>query len=114
MPPLTDPERLKHYRRALNDWKYSGCVEYSQRADEWVRSELGLTQRAFSQMMWEYVIGGGQIDEVPETRCEYLEHEFHHDLRLKVKGRTVYVETRLLMEHDIEDTTIHVVNVHDA
>jgi hypothetical protein len=114
MPPLTDPERLKHYRNALSNWKWSGYVEYSQLANEWVRSELELTRRAFSQMMWEYVIGGGEIDEVRETRTEYLEHEFHHDLRFDVGGRMVYVETRLLMEHDIEDTSIYVVNVHDA
>lgn len=114
MPPLTDPRRLEHYRKALTNWRYVGYVVYSKAADEWIRSELGLTQRAFSQKMWEYVVAGGEIDEVPETREEYSEHEFHHDLRFKMRGRATYVETRLLMEHDIDDTTIHVVNVHDA
>ena len=114
MPPLTDPERLEHYRKALTNWRYSGYVAYSQLADEWIRSELGQTQRAFSQRIWEHVIGGGEIDEVRETRPEYLVHQFHHDLWFEVGGRMVYVETRLLMERDIEDTTIYVVNIHDA
>lgn len=114
MAPLTDPRRSEHYRQALSNWKYTGYVRYSRPAAEWIRSELELTERAFSQKMWEHVVTGGRIDEVRETREEYSEHEFHHDLRFDVMGRATYVETRLLMEHDIDDTTIHVVNVHDA
>jgi hypothetical protein len=114
MPPLTDLERLRHYRHALSDWNCGGYVNYASLADEWIRSELGVTQRAFSRLLWEYVNGGGRIDEVRELRQEYSEHEFHYDLRLPVGGRAVYVETRLIIERDINDTTIHVVNVHDA
>ena len=55
-----------------------------------------------------------EIDEVPERRPEWSEHEFHHDLRLQIGERLVYVETRLLMQRDIADSTISVVNIHDA
>jgi hypothetical protein len=114
MAPLTDAERRRHYFRALSSYECSGYVTFEQRAYEWVRSELGLTGSAFSRLMWEHVKGEGEIGEVRETRREYREHEFHHDLRFAVAGRTIYVETRLLMERDIDDTTINVVNVHDA
>jgi len=115
MPPLTDPERLEHYRSALSRWGCSYYVTYTQLAAEWLRSELGIGTREFSQLLWEYVVlREGRIDEVRETRDEYTGHEFHHDLRLEIDGRMIYVETRLLMETDIEDTTIKVVNVHDA
>ena len=114
MPPLTDPERLRHYREALSSWNFSGYVTWTQRAEEWVRENLpGVTPREVGRLMSEYVRTGGEIDEVPECRAEWSEHEFHHDLRLQIAGRAVYIETRLLMKRDIEDSTIHVVNIHD-
>lgn len=114
MAPLTDPERLRHYRHAISLWHVSGYVNFERRALEWVRQVLGVAARDFSRLICEHVDAGGEIDEVPETRPEYQEHEFHHDLRLTVGDRRIYVETRLLMERDIDDTTIQVVNVHDA
>jgi hypothetical protein len=46
--------------------------------------------------MWEYVNSGGEIDEVPETRPNWVDDfEFHYDLRFKIQGKKVYVETRL-------------------
>lgn len=115
MPPLADPERLRHYREALSSWHCSGCVTWTQRAEEWVRENLpGVTPREVSRLMWEYVRTGGKIDQVVERRPEWSEHEFHHDLRMQIGERLVYVETRLLMERDIADSTINVVNIHDA
>lgn len=116
MPPLTDPERLRHYREALKQWRCSGYVTWTRNAEEWVRKNLpGFTVRAVAQLMWEHVRAGGELDEVPEHRPEWSEHEFHHDLRLQISERVVYIETRLLMnERDIADSTINVVNIHDA
>ena len=116
MPPLTDPERVRHYREALGQWDCSGYVTWTRLAEEWVRGHLpGFTPREVSRLMWEYVRAGGEIDEQPECRPEWSEHAFHHDLRLQVANRVVYIETRLLMdERDIRDSTINVVNIHDA
>lgn len=116
MPPLTDPKRRRHYCEALKQWNWSGYVTWTQQAEEWVRENLpGVTPRGVSRLMWDYVRVGGEIDEVPERRPEWSEHEFHHDLRLQIAERAVYIETRLLMnERDIADSTINVVNIHDA
>jgi hypothetical protein len=116
MPPLTDPERLRHYREALKGWSCSGCVTWECLARQWVRANLpGLTPQEVSRLMWEHVQAGGEIDEVPERRPDWIQHKFHHDLRLRIAGRLVYVETRLLMDdRDVADSTINVVNIHDA
>lgn len=115
MPLLTDPERLRHYREALRTWQCSGCVIWTQRAEEWVRENLpGVTPSEVSRLMWEHVRTGEKIDEVVECRPEWSEHEFHHDLRMRIGERLVYIETRLLMERDIEETIIQVVSIHDA
>ena len=115
MPPLVDPERLRHYREALSSWSCSGYVTWTSLAQEWVFKNLGnITAREVSRLMWEHVRAGGEIDEVPERRPEWSEHESHHDLRLQIGERLVYVETRLLMQRDIADSTISVVNIHDA
>ncbi|HOW18591.1 MAG TPA: hypothetical protein PLC79_06105 [Phycisphaerae bacterium] len=115
MALLTDPERLRHYRQALRSWECTGYVVWSSQAAEWVRANLeGLTTKGVARLMWEYVEAGGEIDEVRETRPEWSEHEYHYDLRFEIDDRRVYIETRLLMEADPEDSTIHVVNAHDA
>lgn len=94
MPPLTDPERVRHYTAALSGWSCSGYVNWTARAQEWVRENLpGVTPREVARLMWEHVQGGGRIDEARETRPEWCEHEFHHDLRLRIGDRDVYVET---------------------
>lgn len=114
MPPLADPERLRHYREALSSWHCSGYVKWTPLAEDWVHKNLvNFSSREVSRLMWKYVQAGGEIDEVPERRPDWSEHEFHHDLRLQIAGRAVYIETRLLMKRDIEDSTIHVVNIHD-
>ena len=113
MAPLTDPERLRHYRWVLAQWQCTGYVTWTRLAEEWVRKNLdGFTPKGIAQLMSDHVASGGEIDEVPETRPEWSEHEFHHDLRFRIGDRLIYIETRLLMERDVEDSTINVVNVH--
>lgn len=113
MASLTDPERLRHYRWVLAQWQCSEYVTWEPLAAEEVRKNLeGFTTKGVAKVMCEYVEGGGEIDEVRETRPEWSEHKFHHDLRLRIGDRLIYIETRLLMEQDIEDSTINVVNVH--
>lgn len=116
MAPLTDPVRLKAYRNALANWKYEGYVRWKEVPACWVRREFaGWTQKAIAEQMYLYVAAGGEIDEQPETREDWLESKFHYDLRIQIGGRRIYIET-LLFYHDPDDPddpTIHVVNVHD-
>ncbi len=115
MAPLTDPVRLNAYRNALRNWKYTGFVTWKEEAARWVRRELeGSPIKEIARLMHEYVEGGGEIDEQRETR-EWLEGEYHYDLRFPIGGRWIYIETLLSFEdpEDPDDPTICVVSIHD-
>jgi hypothetical protein len=67
--------------------------------------------------MSEYVRAGGEIDEVPETRREWSDqYEFHHDLRLTIQKKRVYIETRLnyRLPVVVDESWILVVNIHEC
>jgi hypothetical protein len=117
MPPLTDPERLHCYRNALRNYQCTGYVEFKGRAWDWLQAAFpGLTRRQIAQLLHKHVKDGGEIDEQTETREEWRDrHEFHHDLRVQIKGRLVYFETRLIYKDsdDPDDPLIEVVNAHD-
>ena len=84
MAPLTDPERLRAYKNALDNWAYSGYVRFqlTEQSRHWVRETLGIALNDIGRLMHEYVAAGGEIDEVRETRPEWCsEHKFHYDLR---------------------------------
>ncbi len=65
--------------------------------------------------MYEYVAAGGEIDEVRETRADWKEHEFHHDLRFTIQDIPVYIETRLIYRLPVvpDESLIEVVNIHE-
>lgn len=114
---LTDDDSLRAYRDALSNWPHTGFVEFelTEMAYSWLRRELdGITTRELSRLMWEYVDGGGIIDEVRETRPEWSHYAFHYDLRFPIQGKLVYVETRLIYEPPFkpDNSVILVVNVH--
>ncbi len=117
MARLTDPDRLAAYLDALNNWACEGCISFDKFSKEGARylRELGVKQRELKELMHKYVAAGGEIDEVRE-KSKDSEFEFHHDLRFTIKGRLVYVETRLKYSIPFETlkSTIFVVNVHDA
>jgi hypothetical protein len=114
MAPLTDPRILALFRTALALWNVTGYVTWSRLAREWVERNLeGHTVRGVGREMFEHLEAGGEIDQVKETREEYLEHEHHYDFRIRIGGRLVYLETRLDQE-DPDEPVIHVVNAHDA
>jgi hypothetical protein len=118
MPPLTDPERLQCYRNALKNWNYhEGYVDFKERAWNWLRATFpAFNQRQIAHLLHKYVKDGGEIDEQIETREQWrVLHEFHHDLRVRIKGRLVYFETRLIYRkpNDPDDPRIEVVNAHD-
>jgi len=118
MAPLNDPERLMAYKDALSNWAFEGFVEpeLSDQAYRWIRRELGRFEiKELYRLMHEYVVGGGEVDEVRETRPEWRDaYEFHYDLRFSIHGKPVYVETRLKFRPPFvpDEPTILVVNVH--
>ena len=99
MARLTDPDRLNAYYDALRNWQFAGYIEFelNETAYRWLRSELdGVSTRELGRLMHEYVLNGGEVDEVSETRPEWTgDYEFHYDLRFSIQGKPVYVETRL-------------------
>jgi hypothetical protein len=67
--------------------------------------------------MHEHVMAGGDIDEVPETRQEWSDqYEFHHDLRLTIRKKRVYIETRLNHRLPVvaDESWILAVNIHEC
>jgi hypothetical protein len=114
MAPLTDPAILRKVKHALSEWNCAGYITWKQTAREWVEENLeGFTARAVGEAMFQHVEGGGQIDQVKETRPEWSAERFHYDFRIPLAGRLVYVET-ILVEDDPNDPTIHVVSIHDV
>jgi hypothetical protein len=118
VPPLSDSDRLAAYRDALGNWSFTDYIQFelTEEAYRWVRRELlDVTFKDLGRLMCEHVVGGGEIEEVPETRAEWRElHEFHYDLRLQIAGKAVYVETRLNYRLPIvaDESWILVVNIH--
>ena len=119
MPPLTDPDRMAAFIDALRNWNVTGYVVFdlTEQSSRWVYRELGITHRDISHLMFEHVDAGGRVDEVLEVRPEWFgKHEFHHDLRLTINRKQVYIETRL--KHRIpvlaDESSIVVVNIHEV
>ncbi len=117
MPVLTDPIRLAAYKDALANWNYSDYIQFdlAEQAYRWVRHTLDdIPLKEIGRLMFEYVQMGGEIDEVPETRPRWLDHEFHYDLRFAIQGQPVYIETRLNYRTPLvpDESWIFVVNIH--
>jgi hypothetical protein len=63
--------------------------------------------------MWQHVAGGGEIDQVAETREDYRNrYPYHYDFRLPIAGRLIYIET--CCDDTMMGPTIYVVNIHDV
>jgi hypothetical protein len=118
VPPLTDSDRLAAYRDALGNWNVTDYIKFelTEEAHRWVRRELGdITVKEIGHLMYEHVAAGGEIDEVPESRPEWSDlYEFHHDLRLTIQNKPVYIETRLNYRLPVtpDESWVLVVNVH--
>ncbi len=118
MAPLADPTRLAAYKDAVSNWAIEGYIQFelTEQSYAWIRRELDLPLRELKRLMHLHVAGGGDIDEVPETRAEWSEqYAFHHDLRVTIQGKAVYFETRLHYRTPLvpDDSWILVVNVHE-
>ena len=117
MAPLTDPIRLSAYLDALVNWNFAGYIRFElpSSSQNWIKRELrNILLREIGRQMHEYVAGGGEIDEVRETRPEWSHYEFHYDLRFTIDNKPVYIETRLEYHVPLvpDDSRIIVVNVH--
>jgi hypothetical protein len=115
--PLSEPERLAAYKDALANWRFEGYVrfELTETAYAWIKRELSnLSLKEIARLMHEHVEAGGEIDEVPETRPQWADYEFHHDLRFTIQDTPIYVETRLHYSRPFiaDGSTIIVVNIH--
>lgn len=117
MPPLTDPERSRWYLHALENWEVGDYITWEDDALRWIRVQLStFSTKQLGELLYLFVQQNGLhcVDEQPETRPHWRNrHEFHHDLRVRIEGRLIYFETRLIiLRHG--DAYISVVNVHDA
>jgi hypothetical protein len=73
--------------------------------------------KQIAELLYLHVLehGCSCVDEQPETREQWRDtHEFHHDLRVRIEGRLVYFETRLIILRKTKDSMIAVVNAPDA
>src|SRR5260370_2565542 len=118
MPQVTDHERRKWYLNAFQNWEVDGYVTFEEQARNWIRKELSAySDEQLAELLFLHVQKNGCscVDEQPETREHWRDlHEFHHDLRVRIDGRVVYFETRLLILRRTKDSIISVVNVHDS
>jgi hypothetical protein len=122
VPRLTDPEKLRCYCNALENWRYDGFIQFKPLALEELDRELnGIAQRDFRRLLHDFVQNGGEIDQVVEsrnieTREEWIGDGFHYDLRPVIGGKKVYIETLLEYRdpNDPDDPVIRVVRVKPA
>jgi hypothetical protein len=120
---LTDPDRLAAYRDALSNWSVTDYVQFelTEEAHRWIQRGLGdIKYRDIGRLMYEYVATGGEIDEVPEKRQEWIgQYEFHYDLRFTIHDKPVYIETRFELGRNYrlpvvpDESWILVVNIHE-
>lgn len=119
MPPLSDPDRLAAYRDALANWRFTDYIQFdlTEHAFRWFRRELGgLTLKELGRLIHEYIAGGGTINEVAETRPEWVDlYEYHCDVRLTIREKQVHIETRLHYRLPVvpDESWILVVNIHE-
>jgi hypothetical protein len=114
MARLANPEILARFQHALSQWRVTGYITWKPIARQWLERNLeGLTARSVGEEMFRFVLAGGDIDQVRETRPQWSEQRFHYDFRMDIGGRFLYIET-ILVEDAPDDPTIHVVSIHDA
>ena len=101
MARLTDPDLLARFHQTLSNWTVEGYIELIGRAQEGLQTSLeGVSVKEFKEALYRFVCQeNGEIDQVKEEREQWRQQwEWHYDLRLKIKGVKLYVETRLFPE----------------
>ncbi|HVC98547.1 MAG TPA: hypothetical protein VND64_33075 [Pirellulales bacterium] len=115
MPSPADLEARQAWLNAFQEGRrFRGFVTWKPLAQGWVKANLeGNTLREMEKLLHDHVAGGGTLDQVRERRKDWLDFEFHFDLRLDVGGKKIYVET-VLVRADPRDPLVEIVNVHLA
>lgn len=114
MPPLSDAAILAQFRAVLANWNYTDYVTAKDIVLEWIAQNLGgRTLKDVARAMNNFLLAGGVIDQVPETRPAWTTWPYHYDFRLPLGGRNLYIET-ILQDDDPKDPTIDIVSIHDV
>ncbi len=112
MPRLVDEEIISKLRLAFEE-SNSGGVQWKKLAAEWIRRNLeSLTQQAVNELILKHIASNGAIDQVEETREEYVHYGFHYNFRIAILDRNVYIET-VLSDHSM-GPVVTIVNIHDV
>ena len=107
MPPITDDVILAQFQSVLANWKYTGYVTAKDVALDWIKEQLGgLKVKDVAKAMYHFLLEGGIIEQVPETRPEWSNWPFHYDFRFRIGARRIYVET-ILQDDDPDNPVIH-------
>jgi hypothetical protein len=116
MGRMKDPIALERYRRVLiNLGHVRDYIQWKRGALERVSRHLpNVAAELVHQLMIEHARAGGKIDQVEETREDYVAWKFHYDLRLPISGQRIYIETVFDDREDDDDCVIYVVNIHPA
>lgn len=100
--PECHPATRQRYIRALSEWSSLFRIRWEGQAAENV-DLLGLSFQEATRVVYEYLLSGGELDEVDETRPQWKAHRHHYDVRLQMGGRYIYVETRFIEDHSNRD-----------
>jgi hypothetical protein len=114
MGSVKDPEALDRYRRVLIELSHvTDYIVWEEGAlDRLSRHLPGVGTRRIHELMHNHAACNGKIDQVEETREEFMWWKFHYDMRLSILGQRIYIETVLDDHEDVLDCVIHVVNIH--
>lgn len=112
MPPLRDANTIDKFRAAFQDHNSGGVSWNPVPALEWLRRNFsGITQQAVNCLILDHINSGGEIDQVVETREDYLHCGYHYDFLLRIRNRCVYVET--ILQESRMGPVVTVVNIHN-
>src|SRR5947199_4516269 len=102
---MPDPAQLELVRRAICEAKTTtGCCEWEDRAVERLRHDRTLRGWKLKDIKWaliDFVLAGGEIEQVPETRVEYNDRSYYYKAIIPVAGfpHGLFVEI-VLVEDD--------------
>jgi hypothetical protein len=108
-----DEERNRYLEALENGYRCHGYVNFDKdRASSPIAKHLGFGERAFIDLMINYLRSGGRLDQVDESRSDWKYWRFHFDLWAELAAKELYVETRFVDDADLDKREIIVVSVH--
>lgn len=114
MAPLTDPQLLNSFKRILDEWNVTDSITAKDIVLEWINKNLpDFDLKQIGKLLHNYLVAGGEIDQVRETRPEWNTRDYHYDFRLPILGKMRYIET-ILVDDDPTYPYLHLVSIHDV